>query len=76
MGYQRRKADTDETKSLLKDGRKKFVRYDEGALIYSIGLNTFKKIAKDARALYHIGKTVLVNTEIVDEYLEHFKDEF
>ena len=43
---------------------------------YSVGLNTFRKIAQDAGALYHLGKTVLVNTELVDEYLEHFRDEY
>lgn len=76
MGRTRKKPDTDHMKSLVKDGRKKFVRYDEGAILYSVGLNTFRKIAQDAGALYHLGRTVLVNTELVDEYLEHFRDEY
>lgn len=76
MGYHRRKADTEETKALIRDGRKKFVRYDEGAILYSIGINSFRKIARESGAIYRIGGTVLVNTEIVDEYLEHFRDEY
>ncbi len=75
MGYLRNKNESDEIKALIKNG-KKFVRIDEGAVLYSIGVNSFRKIAKDARATYHIGKNVLVNTEIVDDYLEHFRDEY
>ena len=61
---------------LLKDGRKKFVRYEEGAALYSMGVHSFQELAKDAGAVYHIKKIVLVNTQLVDEYLESFRDEF
>ena len=47
MGNMRNKKQSDEVKKLVKEGRKKFVRYDEGAVLYSIGLNTFRKIAQD-----------------------------
>ena len=60
---------------LLKDGRKKFVRYEEGAALYSIGIHSFQELAKDAGAIYHIKKIVLVNTQLIDEYLESFRDE-
>ena len=76
MGNMRNKKQTDEVKKLVKEGRKKFVRYDEGAVLYSIGLNTFRKIAQEAGATYHLGRNVIVNTDIVDEYLEHFRDEY
>ena len=56
---------------LLKD--KKFVRYDEGAEVYSMHQKTFEKIAKEANARYKVGKMVLVNTQIVDRYLETFR---
>ena len=36
---------------MLQYGRKKFVRYDEGAKIYSMGLHSFQNLAKDAGAL-------------------------
>ena len=61
---------------LLKDGRKKFVRYEEGAALYSMGLHSFQELAKDAGAVYHIKKIVLINTQLIDEYLESFRDEF
>ena len=55
---------------LLPAGKKKWVRYDEGALLYSMGVHSFEKLAKDAKAVYHVNRIVLVNTEKVDEYIE------
>jgi hypothetical protein len=52
---------------------KKFVRYSEGAKVYSMGLTKFQELAKDAKACYKVGKLVLVNTEILDRYLETFR---
>ena len=71
--YKRKKANGD-VSELVKNGKKKFVRYDEGAELYSVGIKTFMKIAKEARATYHIHRTVLVNTEKVDAYLELMSD--
>ena len=55
-------------------GQKKFVSYKEGKDLYSVGLHTFEQLAKDAGAVYHIKRRVLVNTQKVDEYLENFCD--
>lgn len=52
---------------------KKMVRYDEGAKLYSMGRNKFMQIAKDAKATYKIDRTVLVNCDILDKYLETFR---
>ena len=54
---------------------KKFVRLKEGAALYSMGINSFRELAKDAGAIYHIKKIVLINTELIDEFLESFRDE-
>ena len=51
----------------------KVVRYAEGAKMYSMGLSKFQELAKDAKACYKVGQLVLVNTEILDEYLETFR---
>ena len=59
---------------MLKYGRKKFVRYEEGAKIYSMGLHTFQQLAKDANAIYHVNRIVLLNTDLIDEYMETFRD--
>ena len=64
-----------ELERLVQTGRKKFVRYEEGAKLYSMGLHTFQQLARDANAVYHVKRVVLVNTEVIDEYLENFRDE-
>lgn len=55
------------------DKKKKFIRYQDGADIYSMSLRKFQELAKDAGAIYKVGKMALVNCEILDEYLETFK---
>ena len=52
---------------------KKFVRYKDGANMYSMGLTKFQELAKEAKACYKLGQLVLVNTEILDKYLESFR---
>jgi len=49
---------------------KKFVRYDEGAEMYGICQKSFEKLASDAKAKYKYGKIVMVNTVLVDKFLE------
>ena len=60
----------DNYKAQFKNGKKKWVRYDEGAILYSMGINSFRQLAKDAKAIYRVNRIVLVNTEKVDEYME------
>ena len=60
--------------NMITTGKKKFVRYAEGATLYSLGLHTFQEVAKEANAVYRVKRCVLVNTEKVDEYLENFCD--
>ena len=38
---------------------KKFVRYGEGAQLYSMSQSTFEKLAKEAKAIYKYNKLVL-----------------
>ena len=52
--------------------RKKFVRYKEGAQLYSICQSKFEKMAKEAKAIYKVDKVVLVNCELFEKYLESF----
>ena len=51
MGNNRSKVP--DLEKLVKGGCKKFVRYEEGAMLYSMGIHTFQQLAKDARAVYH-----------------------
>lgn len=64
-----------ELEKMVQTGRKKFVRYEEGTMLYSMGLHSFQNLAKDAGAVYHVKRIVLVNLDIIDEYLEAFRDE-
>lgn len=54
-------------------GRKRFVRYKEGAELYSMCQSKFEKMAKEANAIYKLDKLVLVNCDIFEEYLETFR---
>lgn len=56
-----------------KANRKKFVRYKEGAELYSMSQSKFEQLAKDAKATYKVDKIVLVNCEVMDAYLETFR---
>lgn len=64
------KEDTINSKSA--QGRK-FIRYKEGAEIYGMSESSFQRLAKEACATYKLNKTVLVNTEILEGYLEQFR---
>lgn len=53
---------------------RKYIRYNEGAKRYGVSQKKFERLAKEAGAVYKIDQVVLVNTEIVEEYLENFKE--
>lgn len=53
--------------------RKRFVRYKEGAEMYSMCQSKFERMAKDAKAIYKLDKLVLVNCDIFEAYLETFR---
>lgn len=44
-----------------KTNNKRFVRYSEGAEMYSMGKTKFQELAKDAKACYKVNQLVLVN---------------
>ena len=53
---------------------KKFVRYREGAHIYSMSEREFNKLAHDANAVYKRNKMALVKLEVIDNFLEYFRE--
>ena len=53
--------------------KKRLVRYKEGAEMYSMGMNKFQTLAKDAGAILKIDRMVLVDLDIFDQYLEPFR---
>jgi hypothetical protein len=52
---------------------KKFVRYKEGAELYSMCQKKFERMAHDAGAVYKLDKLCLVNIELFERYLESFR---
>ena len=68
MGY--RRSDVEETALYAK----KFVRYEEGARKYSMGLSKFQSLAREAKATYKVDKLVLVNCDLFEKYLETFRE--
>ena len=61
MGYARK--DLEKTKKIAKE----FVRYQEGAELYSIGLT------KETKAVYKIDKVAFASCEIYEKYMETFR---
>ncbi len=57
----------------LQFDNRKFVRYKEGAKIYGMCEREFNKLAHDANAVYKRNRLVLVNIDIIDKYLEIYK---
>lgn len=56
-----------------KKNTKKYVRYAEGAEMYSMGIQSFMKLAKEAHAVYKVRGIALVKIAILDEYLELYR---
>jgi hypothetical protein len=67
-----RRAKIEETKNMAK---KKYVRYKEGAELYSMGLSKFQQMAHEAKATYKVDKLVLVSIEKFEKYLETFAED-
>lgn len=61
---------TDEEKH---DPRQKFARVKDAIEIYHVSRPTIMKMAAESGALYKIDATVLINLQILDEYLETFR---
>lgn len=59
--------------TMSNEKRKKYIRYQEGADIYGMSIRKFQDVAKDAGAIYKVGKMALVKVELIDKYLETFK---
>lgn len=62
------------TYSETRDVMKKYVNATEGAIIYGISKSHLMVLVNEAGALYKVGNTALINTEIFDEYLEQFRE--
>lgn len=57
-----------------KDVMKKYVNATEGAVIYGLGKTRIMTLAAEAGAIYKVGNSALVNTELFEAYLEKFRE--
>ena len=57
-----------------KEVMKKYVNATEGSIIYGISKTHLMTLVNDAGALYKVGNTALINTEIFETYLERFRE--
>lgn len=74
MAHKRNSVEVPELEKLLAGKKKKYVRYEEGAVLYSMGKNSFRQVAQDAHAIVRLKRIALVNVEVLDEYLESFRE--
>lgn len=54
--------------------RRKFLRYQQAEIVYSLSHKKLMELANDAGAIYRMDGIVLINRDIFDEYLERFHE--
>lgn len=59
----------------LKKQQSKYMRIREAKEYYCLGITTIRRLAKEAGATIHIGKCLLIDTEIFEKYIDSFRDE-
>ncbi len=72
--YKRKGCNDMSRKDRIKDLPIRYIRYDEGAVMYSMCQSTFEDLAKEAKATHKVGKLVLVNVERFENYLEMHRE--
>lgn len=55
-------------------GQKRYVRYKEGAYLYSMSDREFVRLAHDAEAVIKRNAVVLVDTVILEKFMEFFRE--
>lgn len=66
----RRKQVREESRKL----RKKYLSYKEAEIVYSFQHKKLLELADDAGATIRIGRIVMIDTEILDKYIDSFRD--
>ena len=59
-----------ELERTVNSGTKKYVRYNEGAELFSMGERSFMDLAKEANAVRKIKGVCLVNIDVLCQYIE------
>ena len=62
--------DVEKLRIVVEAAQKRYISIAEGRMLYSLGVHTFEKLAKDSGARRVIGGRVLVNVQVLNEYIE------
>lgn len=54
--------------------QKSFVTYREGCDYYDLTEKVMTRLAKEAGATIRIGRIVMIDTDILDKYIDSFRD--
>ena len=54
--------------------RRQFLRYKDAEIVYSLQHKKILELASEAGAIYRMNRTVLINRDIFEEYLERFHE--
>lgn len=65
-----KKGDIEAIKIQIENGQKQYVRYAEGAKLYSMSEHSFRDMAKEAGAIRKMPGIVLVHVKTINEYIE------
>ena len=71
-----KRGDIEAIKIQIENGQKQYIRYAEGAELYSMGQHTFRDMAKAAGAVRKMPGLVLVNVKQINEYIETMYGDF
>lgn len=63
-----------EVPAQLRKLQRKYLRYQQAELVYSLSNKKLMQLASEAGAIYRFDSTVLIDREIFDEYFERFHE--
>lgn len=63
-----------EVSAQLRKLQRKYLRYQQTELVYSLSHKKLMQLASEAGAIYRFDSTVLIDREIFDEYFERFHE--
>ena len=69
MAHKREQLTPEDLIAVSEAGAKRFVRYDEGRILYSMGRNRFIELARDEDARYQVRGVILCDTEAINNFI-------
>jgi len=74
MGYERdedyKEVDLEKLRIVVEAALKRYISMAEGRMLYSLGRHSFDKLVKDSGARRDMGVRILVNVQVLNQYIE------